>query len=368
LASAYLFFGGPSPQASDWNGPDAPRRIGIPGASWYSPNRGMLSSAGDVDGDGYGDFLINGTGSVAHLYKGSAAPSGTDWGSPSSPRRIDLAQPHGGGNYGFAAVGGASDVDGDGFSDFAIGEWSAISGNGAPTEAYVHLYLGGAKTGAADWNGTTAPRRIDLVGPELSTNFADEYGTTVALVGDVNGDGFGDLVAGAPYSGSSYGAAYLYLGDAAPSASDWNGATAPRRIDLFGLGPFDELGSTVAPAGDVDGDGYGDFLVGAIDTGVGLPNYGAARLYRGGPSSSATDWNGASAPRRVDLSSPDGQYALFSSALYSGGDVNGDGLADFAVGDGPQGPGVVHLYFGEPVPLGADWNGGTPPKRIDLAP
>jgi hypothetical protein len=226
----------------------------------------------------------------------------------------------------------------------------------------VHVYLGGATVSAADWNGTTAPRRIELVGPEANEQFAGYYGLAVAFAGDVDGDGYGDLLAGASLCAGGNGAGYLYLGGAAPAASDWNGATAPRRIDLVGPTANEQLGYMVAPAGDVDGDGFFDFVVSSP--------YDGAHLYLGGPSPSGAEWNGASAPRRIDLTSPDAAGSYFGHALAAAGDLDGDGWADFAVGGLGSSAlpyvGIVHLYFGEAMPLATDWNGGAPPKRTDL--
>jgi hypothetical protein len=95
-------------------------------------------------------------------------------------------------------------------------------------------------------------------------------------------------------------------------------------------------------------------------------NQGGVRLYLGGPQPSAADWNGASPSRRIDLPSTDGASAFFGRGLGGVGDVDGDGLADFALGSIAQG-GLLRVYFGESSPMGNDWNGRMPANRTTFA-
>jgi hypothetical protein len=159
------------------------------------------------------------------------------------------------------------------------------------------------------------------------------------------------------------GLAYLYLGSATPSASAWSQATPAGRIDLTNPdGANASFGFSVASAGDVNGDGYADFVIGALDA-------GAAHVYFGSASPSATAWNRPSLTARIDLINPDGIGALFGASVASAGDVNGDGYADFLVGaEGVgTGAGAAHLYLGAATPSVAVWNGVAPTKRINLA-
>jgi len=249
--------------------------------------------------------------------------------------------------------GAILDVNGDGHPDFLIGADSAGSGMGT-----VHLYLGSATANVTDWNAASTAARIDLTNPD-GTNAA--FGYSVASAGDVNGDGYADFLVGAYGTGANSGAVHLYLGSATPNANTWNMTSTPDRVDLRNLDGSDAIfGASVAGAGDVNGDGYADFLVGA-------PKAGVIHLYLGSATPSATDWNETTFTGRIDLTSPD-VLAAFGNAVASAGDINGDGYADFLVGDdGVNGEGATHLYLGSAAPNANAWNGTMSAERIDLA-
>ncbi len=165
------------------------------------------------------------------------------------------------------------DVNGDGYADCAVGD---------PSSNAIHVYLG-STTGLAASPATT-----------LAGAYADRFGALFSAAGDVNGDGYGDLLV------SADGTARVFLGGASGLA-----ATPAQTLGTTGVGP-------VAAAGDVDGDGYGDAVVG-----VGA----AAAFYRG---SAAGLVAGAAGPTCG---------AANCGALVAGaGDVNGDGYADVLVG------------------------------------
>ena len=113
-------------------------------------------------------------------------------------------------------------------------------------------------------------------------------------------------------------------------------------------------------------DGFADFVIGA--TGI-SSNSGAAHLYLGTATPSATAWNGTPATKRIDVTGPDGAGAYFGISVAGAGDVNGDGYPDFVVGAylAIAGGGAAHLYLGGATPNITDWNGNAHTKRIDLA-
>src|SRR5262249_41687202 len=154
-------------------------RIALRGIS-SSDFGAALASAGDVNGDGYADFVIT-AGDGAHLYLGSASPSAADWNGRDATRRLDLPDPGSGGSGFGASVAGAGDIDGDGFADFIVG-----------SRPGAHIYFGSAMPGPSDWSDGASSHRIDLTNPRSG----GDYGRVVAGAGDVNGDGYADLLVG----------------------------------------------------------------------------------------------------------------------------------------------------------------------------
>jgi hypothetical protein len=294
------------------------------------------------------------TGVGARLYFGSAAPSATNWMAPASLDRIDLAAPDAPAQSSFGrALAGAGDVNGDGFADFVVGAF-----NQNPTGGGVYVYLGSAAPSAAGWNGTAAARRFALTNPDTS---AADFGFTVASAGDVDGDGYSDFLVGVDDAITSSGlAAYLYLGAAAPDPVAWNAGT--RRIALTVSGALQYYSTAVAGAGDVNGDGFADFVVGVE---LVSQQAGVARVYLGGPTPSQADWNAGS--HRIDIAGFDGGDAHFGSAVSGGGDIDGDGLSDFVIAadNASATTGTAHVFLGNSAPQASTWTGAGA-RRIDL--
>ena len=361
--AAYLYLGSATPSADDWNAAPAAHRIALIspdgiGATFGTP----IASAGDVNRDGYADFLIvdSAFGGIqpVHLYLGSAAPAGERWNGGAPADRIDLSNPDGV-NATFFSAAGLGDVDGDGFADFAIG----TNGSDAATGA-AHIYLGAAAPGQAIWNGEAPSRRIDLASPDG----AGGHFFWVGVAGDVNGDGFADLVVGASDVGSGEGAAHVYLGARDPAAA-WSGAAPPARIDLISPdGTQTNWGNSVGTAGDVDGDGLSDLVIGGLKEEFFQPNSGMIHLYLGMRTPSPAAWNGVAPTRRIDLLAPEGPPSQFGSTALTTGDINGDTYDDFMVGANKAnaGVGAVYVYTGALTPSANGWNGATPSRRIDV--
>jgi hypothetical protein len=282
---------------------------------------GAVGSAGDVNGDGFADLVIGAVGydvwrGKAYVYHGSALglTPPFDWTAAGE----SAADAFGG------AVAPAGDVNGDGYSDVAVGAWGYDNGRG---QAYLYHGSEDGLVQTPAWSAT-------------GQNAGDRFGRAVMTAGDVNGDGFDDLVVGAWGYNNNTGRAYLYRGSAAGLAETpaWM-ATGQQPGDSFGL--------AAGAAGDVNGDGYADVVIGA----AGYPgggNYGMAYLYRGSAAGLAA------APAWSASGESAGDY--FGYAVAPAGDVNGDGCADLAVGAyGYNGyRGKVYVYQGcSPVGLGA---------------
>jgi hypothetical protein len=222
-------------------------------------------------------------------------------------------------------LGTAGDVNGDGFSDVVIG--APYYDNGQVNEGRAFVYHGSA-TGLAASSAWTAESNQD----EALFGYA-------GTAGDVNGDGFSDVIVAAVYYDNDQhneGRAYVYHGSATGliASPAWMAEG-----DQDGAG----FGSAVGTAGDVNGDGYADVVVGAYYYDSGQWDEGRAFVYHGSATGLAASsaWTAES----------DQDSTSFGISVATTGDVNGDGFGDVIIGagaydNGQQDEGRAYVYHG----------------------
>jgi hypothetical protein len=260
----------------------------------------------DVNGDGYSDIAVGAPGASSNTGRAYLYLDGASGLATAAATSLTGSD---GTNawFGYRVVS-AGDVNGDGYADLAIGAPGAIT-----LDSSGHMVLpaspGRVYVYLGSPSGLDATPATSLTGPDGPASF---FGDRVDGAGDVNGDGYADLIVGATGASSNTGRAYLYLG------GESGLATAAATI-LSGADPSGAFGS-VAGVGDVNGDGYADIAIGATNASSGA---GRAHLYLGSAS-------GLRVTAAATLASPDGTDVDFGG-VADAGDVNGDGYADLAV-------------------------------------
>ena len=260
-----------------------------------------VSNAGDVNGDGFDDVIIGNWGNLnaAFVYHGGSNGINSTY-ATKIDIRIGEGMVWGGPN--FYNVSNAGDIDGDGFDDVIVGApnyteyeigGSAIIRSSGP----IFIYHGSVNGISGTANIIT--ERIDL--------------DSVSNAGDINGDGYDDLIAGASRYRSDtdrIGAVYIFYGSATGIAQSPN-------VMIEGNPDYTGFGASVSDAGDVNGDGFDDIIVGTSSSSN--ADEGISYVYHGGA-------NGVSITANAELNG--------HSAVSGAGDINGDGYDDVIIGGG----------------------------------
>ncbi|MBI2565550.1 MAG: FG-GAP repeat protein [Candidatus Schekmanbacteria bacterium] len=298
---ALLFLGGPDGLSREpaWS---------LLGDAELARTGAAVAAAGDVNADGYADVMI-------------AAPGWNEGALPLGKVSLFLGGPQGlqktaqwtaygdeeGAGFGTAAAG-VGDLDGDGYGDVLV----AAPGHDAEKvdAGRVYVFSGGAAGLAA-----TASSSLDGDAPGA------QLGASLAAAHDVDGDGRDDIVIGAPgYPHDGHlGRAYVYSGGSRRLGE------ARLLATIASTEPLSKLGYAVAGLGDVNADGYADIAVGEPEYRYIGQLAGRVLLYLGAPG-------GLSATPAWTAHSHSQKHAGFGAALAAAGDVNGDGYADLVVG------------------------------------
>lgn len=329
--------------AGSETGLDASPLYDVNGGNYYI---GSVASAGDVNGDGYDDVLITTDGCWinCHSYNGTLS---LVLGSPTGPDvtiYVNGASREDWDSYDHVA--GVGDVNGDGYDDIQVGSSLYVGAAAAVDFSAPHpISLDGtllATVGIGDATGDGFPDVIEASSGSTSLylgsdsadlsdsipidSTGDYLGAAIANAGDVNGDGYEDVILGAYGHDRFSGESLVYLGS--PSGLGETPATT-----LLGADPDAQFGTSVAGAGDTNGDGYDDIVIGADGSGAN----GTAYVYLG------SEGGIVDGPRTAMAG--DSTVSGLGHRVAGIGDVNGDGYADVAIGMSP-GSNSVWLYTG----------------------
>lgn len=291
--------------------------------------------AGDVNGDGLDDLIVSSR--VDHVDGTSISATYVAFGqtSGSSLELSDLEA----GSAGFVingintaeesgtSVSGAGDVNGDGLVDIVVGD---------PVLGRSYLIFGKTDTNAvelSDINNGTGGFVVN------GGSFVDQVGLSVSDAGDVNADGLDDLIVGAPASDANLndksGATFVVYGKTDTSTVDLGNIEVGNNTDGFlieGVGAGDMSGYSVSKAGDINGDGIDDLIIGAYKDAPNGNNSGASFIVFGNSNASnieLSDVEGGSGGFVINGISEQSQAG---HAVSGGGDINGDGLDDVVIG------------------------------------
>ncbi|MCP4456850.1 MAG: hypothetical protein GY816_02305 [Cytophagales bacterium] len=364
----YVVFGQTSgfPASMELSSLDGTTGFVLNGVDVYDHSGRPVSGAGDVNGDGVGDLLI-GAQLADPNDNSQAGETYVVFGQTSDfPASMNLSGLDG--SNGFVlngidfndrsafSVSGAGDVNGDGVDDLLIGARSADpNGNSYAGETYV---LFGQMT--------SFPASMELSGLDGSNGFVlngidewDESGFSVSGAGDVNGDGVDDLLIGAysadPNGSSSAGETYVVFGQTGgfPATMNLSGLDGSNGFVINGIAAYDYSGRSVSGAGDVNGDGVDDLLIGAgtaednsQTAGETYVVFGQTTAFSASMNLSGLDGSNGFVLNGIDIDDHSG------NSVSEAGDVNGDGVDDLLIGASGAGPngtsfaGETYVVFG----------------------
>ena len=303
-----------------------------------------VSGAGDVNGDGIGDLIVGARyadptstsdGGRSYIVFGKVGATTTYLSAISAGTRGFVINGQCASDQSGWSVAGAGDVNGDGLADVIVGARYGDPTNPTSNAGRSYVVFGTSATTPVNLSAVAA----GTGGFVLNGQAQDDWsGFSVAGAGDVNGDGLADLIIGALKGDFSTvtnsGRSYVVFGKTSTTAINLSAIAAGiGGFVINGQSASDQSGSSVASAGDMNGDGLADLLIGALNSDPsGRGNAGRSYVIYGKTTTTAVDLSSIAIGNGGFVVS--GQCASDNSGFSVSGaaDVNGDGLSDLIIG------------------------------------
>ena len=309
-----------------------------------------VSNAGDVNGDGFDDFIVGAPGAAGGLGRSYVVFGGSTMPSPVTLSSLTVS----GNTQGFVingsttnhrmgfSVAGGGDINGDGLADLIVGSQAGyVIGNGwyplETTTAYgaaASTYVVFGKTNTTAVNLSSLTVGTNTLGFKIGTAGTTAAGWSISDAGDVNGDGLNDVVLSSPTYGARDGRAYVIYGKSTGATVEVSNlpALGASNSNGFMITADTTFDGTATPAlasvssGDINGDGYSDLVLGAWYMGPAATRGGALVIY-GNSTNTSLDISTVTA-------TGSGRGFRIIGEAYAGmdvagvADINGDGLDD----------------------------------------